>query len=62
MEENVRDDNSLKFAVRDLQFHAKNEVLLLMLEKIQPLIQDQHREMFGYGKESDSLLNSLNDH
>lgn len=38
MEENVRDDDSLKFAVRDFQFHAKNEVLLLMLEKIQRLI------------------------
>jgi len=68
MEKNVDDDDSLEFAVRDFQFHkqigilAKNEVLFLMFEKIQTLIQDQQREMFGYGKGSVSLQNSLNDH
>jgi GntR family transcriptional repressor for pyruvate dehydrogenase complex len=50
----VREDDSLQFAVIDLQFHkaiafmAKNKFLSLMLEKIQHFMESQQRDMFSY--------------
>lgn len=68
MEELVKANDSLGYAIIDFQFHkkigalAKNNVLLFVLEKIQKQILDQQRSMFEYGKEIPSLESSLLDH
>jgi GntR family transcriptional repressor for pyruvate dehydrogenase complex len=68
MEELVKANDSLGYAIIDFQFHkkigvlAKNNVLLFVLEKIQKQILDQQRSMFEYGKEIPSLEKSLLDH
>jgi GntR family transcriptional repressor for pyruvate dehydrogenase complex len=68
MEQTVAEDDSLKFARFDFQFHkelgkiAKNEVLLMMLDKIQYLIETQQREMFEYDRDSKPLKAAFQDH
>ncbi|MBN2553465.1 MAG: FadR family transcriptional regulator [Spirochaetales bacterium] len=64
----VMEGDNLGFARFDLKFHktiggiAKNDVLLMMLEKIQFLIQAQQREMFAYAHDSNPLKSSFHDH
>lgn len=68
MEQTVCEDDSLKFARFDFQFHkemariAKNEILLMMLDKIQFLIETQQREMFEYARNSKPLKAAFQDH
>ncbi|HEC62298.1 MAG TPA: FadR family transcriptional regulator [bacterium] len=68
MAETVRDGDPLQFARYDFKFHkiigalAKNDVLLMMLEKIQFLIESQQREMFEYAHDSNPLKSSFQDH
>jgi GntR family transcriptional repressor for pyruvate dehydrogenase complex len=64
----VQEGDHLQFARFDLEFHkiigslAKNEVLQMMLEKIQFLIEAQQREMFEYAHDSNPLESSYEDH
>jgi GntR family transcriptional repressor for pyruvate dehydrogenase complex len=64
----VKEGDNLGFARFDLKFHkiigsvAKNDVLLMMLEKIQFLIEAQQREMFAYAHDSNPLKSSFQDH
>jgi GntR family transcriptional repressor for pyruvate dehydrogenase complex len=68
MGETVKERDHLGFARFDLKFHkiigsmAKNDVLLMMLEKIQFLIEAQQREMFEYAHDSNPLESSFHDH
>ncbi len=68
MAETVREGDPLRFARYDFKFHkfigglAKNDVLLMMLEKIQFLIESQQREMFEYDNDSNPLKSSFQDH
>ncbi len=68
MAETVREGDPLRFARYDFKFHkiigglAKNDVLLMMLEKIQFLIETQQREMFEYAHDSNPLKSSFQDH
>jgi len=68
MAETVREGDPLRFARYDFKFHkiigglAKNDVLLMMLEKIQFLIESQQREMFEYAHDSNPLKSSFQDH
>jgi len=68
MAETVKEGDHLGFARFDFKFHkiigglAKNDVLEMMLEKIQFLIQAQQREMFEYAHDSNPLKSSYEDH
>lgn len=68
MAETVREGDPLRFARYDFKFHkiigtlAKNDVLLMMLEKIHLLIESQQREMFEYAHDSNPLKSSFQDH
>ena len=68
MGQTVEEGDPLGFARFDLKFHkiigsvAKNDVLLMMLEKIQFLVEAQQREMFAYAHNSNSLKASFRDH
>ncbi|UCF96036.1 MAG: FadR family transcriptional regulator [Spirochaetaceae bacterium] len=68
MVETVKEGDPLQFARFDFNFHnsiggmAKNDVLLMMLEKIQFLIETQQREMFEYAHEPNPLESSFHDH
>jgi GntR family transcriptional repressor for pyruvate dehydrogenase complex len=64
----VAEGDHLQFARFDFKFHktigslAKNDVLQMMLEKIQFLIEAQQREMFEYAHEANPLESSYRDH
>lgn len=68
MAETVKEGDPLQFARFDFKFHkaigsmAKNDVLLMMLEKIQFLIETQQREMFEYAHNANPLKSSFQDH
>jgi GntR family transcriptional repressor for pyruvate dehydrogenase complex len=68
MSSTVQEGDHLQFARFDFEFHkiigslAKNEVLQMMLEKIQFLIEAQQREMFEYAHDSNPLESSYKDH
>ncbi len=68
MAEPVKAGDPLQFARIDFKFHkaigsmAKNDILLMMLEKIQLLIETQQREMFEYAHNANQLKSSFQDH